>query len=71
MDFARLARIVLAGAFFVTRAKSNLRFTRYRSLPRDSSEGVLSDQIGRPTLTKPATDFPCRSRQRSIRGTDN
>lgn len=58
MDFARLARIVLAGAFFLTRAKSNLRFSRYRSLPRDSSEGVLSDQIGRPTLPKAAADFP-------------
>ena len=58
MDFARLARIVLAGAFFVTRAKSNLRFTRHRSLPRDCLEGVLSDQVGCPSLPKAATDFP-------------
>ena len=58
MDFARLARIVLAGAFFVTRAKSNLRFTRHRSLPRDCLEGVLSDQIGSPSLPKAAADFP-------------
>ena len=58
MDFARLARIVLAGAFFVTRAKSNLRFSRHRSMPRDYAEGVLSDQIGRPTLPKAAANFP-------------
>ena len=58
MDFARLARIVLAGAFFVTRAKSNLRFTRHRSLPRDCLEGVLSDQIGSPSLPKAVADFP-------------
>jgi hypothetical protein len=58
MDFARLARIALAGAFFVTRAKSNLRFTRHRSLPRDCLDGVLSDQVGSPTLPKAATDFP-------------
>ena len=58
MDFARLARIVLAGAFFVTRAKSNLRFTRHWSLPRDCLEGVLSDQVGCPSLPKAATDFP-------------
>jgi hypothetical protein len=58
MDFARLARIVQAGSFFVTRAKSNLRFTRHRSLPRDCLEGVLSDQVGCPSLPKAATDFP-------------
>jgi hypothetical protein len=58
MDFARLARIVLAGAFFVTRAKSNLRFTRHRSLSRDCLEGVLSDQVGSPSLPKAAADFP-------------
>jgi hypothetical protein len=58
MDFARLARIVLAGAFFVTRAKSNLRFTRQRSLSRDYSDGVRSDQIGSPSLPKAHADFP-------------
>jgi hypothetical protein len=58
MDFARLARILLAGAFFVTRAKSNLRFTRHRSLSRDCWEGVLSDQVGSPSLPKAAADFP-------------
>jgi len=58
MDFARLARIVQAGSFFVTRAKSNLRFTRHRSLPRDCLDGVLSDQVGCPSLPKAATDFP-------------
>jgi len=58
MDFARLARIVQAGSFFVTRAKSNLRFTRHYSMPRDCLEGVLSDQIGCPSLLKAATDFP-------------
>ena len=58
MDFARLARIVLSGAFFVTRAKTNLRFTRHRSLPRDCLEGVLSDQIGSPSLPKATTNFP-------------
>ena len=58
MDFARLARIVQAGSFFVTRAKSNLRFTRHYSMPRDCLEGVLSDQIGSPSLPKAAADFP-------------
>jgi hypothetical protein len=58
MDFARLARIVQAGSFFVTRAKSNLRFTRHYSMPRDCLEGVLSDQVGSPSLAKAEADFP-------------
>lgn len=58
MDFARLARIVQAGSFFVTRAKSNLRFTRHYSMPRDCLEGVLSDQVGSPSLPKAVADFP-------------
>ncbi len=49
MDFSRLGRIAAAGAFFVTRAKDNLRFSRQRSLPVNFASGVRSDQIGRPT----------------------
>ena len=48
MDFKRLHRIAAAGAFFVTRAKDNLRFSRQRSLPVDYPAGVRSDQIGKP-----------------------
>ena len=58
MDFARLGRIVAAGAFFVTRAKDNLRFSRQRSLPVDHACGVRSDQIGKPTLPASRKDFP-------------
>ena len=58
MDFGRLSRMVAAGAFFVTRAKSNLRFTRHRSLPKNFAEGVRSDQIGRPSLPKAQANFP-------------
>ena len=58
MDFKRLDRIARAGAFFVTRAKDNLRFSRQRSLPVDSASGLRSDQIGKPTLAKARHDFP-------------
>lgn len=40
MDFQRLGLMAAAAAFFVTRAKDNLRFTRHRSLPRDAATGV-------------------------------
>jgi hypothetical protein len=58
MDFRRLNRIACAGAFFVTRAKDNLRFARQRSRPVDSQTGLRSDQIGKPTLTKARAAFP-------------
>lgn len=58
MDFLRLHRVASAGAFFVTRAKDNLRFSRQRSLPVDYPSGVRSDQIGKPTLPKARKAYP-------------
>ena len=45
LDFARLHRIHLAGAFFVTRAKNNTQLRRLYSQPVDKSAGVQCDQI--------------------------
>ena len=44
VDFARLHRLHLAGAFFVTRAKSNLKSHRVYSAQTDRSAGILCDQ---------------------------
>ena len=44
VDFARLHRLHLASAFFVTRAKSNLKGHRVYSSPTDRSTGILCDQ---------------------------
>ena len=45
LDFARLYTIHVASAFFVTRTKSNFRFTRLYSMPVDKTTGVQCDQI--------------------------
>ena len=45
VDFQRLYGFVLAGAFFVTRAKTNLQFNRLESRPVEPGTGVRSDQI--------------------------
>ena len=45
VDFQRLYGFVLAAAFFVTRAKTHLKFNRLESRRVDSSTGVRSDQI--------------------------
>lgn len=58
MDFARLILIANAGAFFVTRAKSNLKFTRHYSMPVDRFTGLRSDHVGKPTLEKSRKSFP-------------
>jgi len=58
MDFKRLNLIARAGAFFVTRAKDNLRFSRQQSFPVDYTTGLRSDQIGNPTLPKALDAFP-------------
>jgi Transposase DDE domain/Domain of unknown function (DUF4372) len=58
MDFTRLGKIAAAGAFFVTRAKDNLRFSRQRSLSVDYESGVRSDQIGKPTAAASRKAFP-------------
>src|ERR1700750_3490330 len=44
VDFARLYRLHLCGAFFVTRAKSNMSAHRLYSAPTDRSAGVIADQ---------------------------
>lgn len=44
VDFARLHALHLAGAFFVTRAKSNMNWHRVYSAKVDRSTGIICDQ---------------------------
>ena len=44
LDFARLYKLHQAGAFFVTRAKSNMDARRVYSAPTERSTGVVCDQ---------------------------
>ena len=44
LDFQRLYRWTLHGAFFITRAKKNFQFTRIHSRSVDKSTGVQCDQ---------------------------
>lgn len=67
VDFARLFRFVLAGAFFVTRAKAGLRANRLESRPVDESTGVRSDQVVWLTLAKSVEHYPDRLRRVSYR----
>jgi hypothetical protein len=44
IDFERLGRLDAAGSFFVTRAKSNFRFTRLSAQAVDKATGIICDQ---------------------------
>jgi transposase len=44
IDFERLSTIDMLGAFFVIRARANLKFTRVSSEKPDKAKGILCDQ---------------------------
>lgn len=67
VDFERLYRFVLAGAFFVTRAKVNMQSSRLESRPVDTSTGVRSDQVVWLSLRKSIEHYPDRLRRVSYR----
>jgi len=60
VDFDRLFRIHQALAFFVTRAKTNLRFHVLESNPVDKTTGLKCDQIIALNTSKSKTAFPQR-----------
>jgi len=63
IDFARLYVLRQAGAFFVTRAKSNLDAHRVYSAPTDRSTGVIADQTIALDGVKTSRDYPVHLRR--------
>lgn len=58
LDFSRLYKFTLIGAFFVTRAKDNTRFRRVYSKKVNRSTGLICDQIGTLVLKKAKKIIP-------------
>ena len=63
IDYTRLYRITLHEAYFVIRAKSNLKFNRMYSRKVDKETGVLCDQIGKLSGTKTGKQYPEKIRR--------
>ena len=63
IDFARIHVLHLAQAFFVTRAKSNLRYRRVYSQPVDKSTGLRCDQTIILTGPQPSKNYPIQLRR--------
>jgi len=68
LDFARLFLIHQAGAFFVTRTKSNTGYERIYSHPVDKTTGLVCDQTIRLTNFYAAKDYSDQLRR--VRYTD-
>jgi hypothetical protein len=62
-DFSRLHAVTQASAFFVIRAKSNLKCRRLYSHSVDKSTGVVCDQSIILTVPKSAGDYPDKLRR--------
>jgi hypothetical protein len=63
VDFGRLHRLHQAGAFFVTRAKSNLNAHRVYSTTTDRTTGVIADQTIALDGYYTAKDYPVHLRR--------
>lgn len=63
VDFGRLFRIHQAGGFFVTRAKSNMKFYVSKSSPIDRSTGLRCDQVIGLRVAKSKRQYPERLRR--------
>jgi hypothetical protein len=70
VDFARLHRLHLAGAFFVTRAKSNLKAHRIYSVQTDRSAGILCDQTIMLNGFYSKRDYPAHLRRVRFKESD-
>lgn len=63
VDYSRLFKINQHSAFFVVRAKSNLKFNRMYSKKYDKNSGIKSDQIGKLTGFYVSKDYPEKLRR--------
>ena len=63
VDFARLYAIHKRGAFFVVRAKQNLKFKRLYSSPKDKEAGIRADQVVQLVTQKSKEAYPERLRR--------
>ena len=63
IDFARLHTLHQQGAFFVVRAKDNLRFKRLYSAPKDKDAGIRADQTVALVTYKSKNDYPEKLRR--------
>jgi hypothetical protein len=63
IDFKRLYHLNQQQAFFVTRAKNNMRFKRMYSQKVDKTTGIIYDQVGKLETYYPSKEYPEKLRR--------
>ena len=63
VDYKRLYKVHLCGAFYVTRAKDNMNYRRLYSHPKNKTKGVLYDQTIVLNNHYAAKDYPVKMRR--------
>ena len=63
VDYKRLYKVHLCGAFYVTRAKDNMNYRRLYSHPKNKTKGVLYDQTILLNNHYSAKDYPIKMRR--------
>jgi len=63
LDFSRLHRVQLAGAYFIIRAKKNLKFKRVYSAKTNKERGVKCDQTIKLSGFYTSQDYPEKLRR--------
>ena len=63
VDYKRLYKVHLSGAFFVTRAKDNMNYRRLYSQPVNKNNGVIYDQIIKLNGFYASQDYPNKMRR--------
>lgn len=63
VDYARLFKITRHNAYFVIRAKSNMKFKRMYSSKKEKSTGVKCDQVGKLSGFYVSKDYPVKIRR--------
>lgn len=71
IDFRRLHRIHLSGAFFIIRARDRMDLTRIYSQLVDKSKGILCDQTVRLSNFYPLKGYPQKLRRIKFYDNDN
>ena len=63
VDYKRLYKISLCGAFFVTRAKDNMSYRRLYSREKNTTQGVIYDQVILLNNHYASKDYPDKMRR--------
>jgi len=70
IDFEQFYNITQRGAFFVTRARTDINYRRLYSHPKEQAAGIIYDQTIRFNNYRANRDYPDKMRRIKFRSED-